>query len=88
MPEVGFSLEMPDSKAQVLSSGFLFKDFFFFFLIPIPQMSNLSLQKLKQVVPGHMVGQQLSQDGTLGLYDLILTLMKSNIPILQLRKQV
>ena len=51
-------------------------------------MSNLSLQKLKQVVPGHMVGQQLSQDGTLGLYDLILTLMKSNIPILQLRKQV
>lgn len=30
MPEEGFGLEMPDSKAQVLSSGFLFKDFFFF----------------------------------------------------------
>lgn len=30
MPELGFSLELPDSKAQVLSSGFLFKDFFFF----------------------------------------------------------
>ena len=87
MPELGFSLELPDSKAQVLSSGFLFKDFFFF-LIPIPQMSNLRLPKLKQVVPGHILGQQLSQDGNLGLYNLILTLIKSNIPILQLRKQV
>lgn len=36
-------------------------------------MSNLRLQKLKQVVPEHILGQQLSQDGTLGLYNLILT---------------
>lgn len=51
-------------------------------------MSNLRLPKLKQVVPGHILGQQLSQDGNLGLYNLILTLIKSNIPILQLRKQI
>lgn len=68
MAEPGSNLELPDSKARGLSSGSLFLSWWQF-LIPIPQLSKQRLQKRKPVVPERTVGQQVSQDWSLSLYD-------------------